>query len=417
MNLNSSSKLLLSRAFKLLSVDVLLKFGSLVCLLYYLKFMPQKEFGLFSYALNVCAVATMIFGIGLHSVFNHFYHSDEFEKDRVIHATLVILVFSWILFFLLYSFSSKFVTSFFFTGEHSDFFVLGIALISCLQSFTLMTKNYLMIDEQIKNLQIFKVIEFILINLFAMVFIYQFSGLEFENRMLGLIVGNILVLAIFYKILRIRLKWKLPDKVITKRLLKNGLPMSVGSLANIFISLGDKFSIDKLLDANLLGLYSIGTTVSTIFFAIFLSFQGAWLPFFYKELDFRKALIDLVKMVPWIILFSTAFYGGCHLAIFYGSGYFIGPEYLQLLDFLWCLILAYTFQAIGGMFTGFYQKFEKNYVVTLINLIFSLLNLKLNFTLIVIYGVNGAAYSTLIVSFFLLLTHLFTIFVIFKLKK
>ena len=248
---------------------------------------------------------------------------------------------------------------------------------------------------------------FFIVNVVAISFLYFLPYPKDELRIFAITLASTISLIIFYKkfISKSHLKFANRSKVFYKRILFNGFPMAVGSFANFFISFGDRFAIEKLLDKSSLGIFSFAMVMISILMMIFGTFQNVWLPYLFKEKNLDISFKRVYKIIFLFLGISAGMGIVLYFLVYILSNYFIKPSYIKSLDFLWILIIATFFQIAGGLIAGFYQIFEKNHISTPVNILAGGLNIYLNYYFIAKYGLTGAAISTLLISFLLFTIH------------
>lgn len=397
-----------NKFFKLLTVDLFTKGGGFLLMPIYLLLMTQEEFGMYSYFINIVMMLTMVVGVGQHTVFSRFYHSTEYEKDAVIETTYVLLAIVFVLVLIFFLMFTDSIASFLFVNEISSIISYGLFIMPCLFFLSLMQRIYFTNEEKIKILQTDSIVEFLLVNGLALTALYFIStGEDADIRVLAVMVAYLIKCIIFYPFtIRLdHLKMSNVSLSLFTRMMKNGLPMGIGAIFASLINFGDRFVIEKLMSKSELGIYSFALVISSIVIVFFTSFQTVWLPYFYKEKVFKVSMqrqIKVIKIVSVIVcIMAVVLY-----AVVYGlTGYIIESSYSQSLDFLWILILSTGFQVAGMLIAGYYNIFEKNHITVGINILFSLLNVALNYYFVGLFGLIGAAVSTLIVSIGLFVTH------------
>ena len=395
------------RFSKLFSIDIFTKGAGFLLLPIYLNLMTQEEFGNYSYIFSIVGMLGFVFGMGQHATINRFYHSDEHNSDTLIE-NLHLVLFSSFLFFssLLIIFQSYFV-ELFFKFSIGDTLYFTMILLATLMALNKVFMSYLYQSENIKLVQKKNIFDFFITNIIAISFLYFLSYSKDELRIFAITLASIISLTIFYKkfISKSHLKFANRSKVFYKRILFNGFPMAVGSFANFFISFGDRFVIEKLLDKVSLGIFSFTMVMVGILMMIFGVFQNVWLPYFFKEKNLDRSFKRVYKIIFLFLSISIAMGIGLHFLVYILSNYFIEYSYIKSLDFLWILVVASFFQICSMIMGGFYQIFEISYIGVPINILAGALNIYLNYHFIVKYGLIGAAVSTLLISFLLFMIH------------
>ncbi len=178
------------------------------------------------------------------------------------------------------------------------------------------------------------------------------------------------------------------------------IPHVIGALV---INASDRIFISKLVSNSELGIYSIGYKIGSIIMILELAASQAWTPFLYKQLKLnttaakRKIVLAgygfgsfLLISLFFLVVLTPFLY---QLNILEGN-YAGGSKYV-----LW-VGLGYVFLGFYKIFTGFIFFYKKTKILTVLSVVNVIVNLVLNYLLIVRYGAIGAAYATTI-SFFI----------------
>lgn len=402
----------LSRRFvRLFSVDILVKGSRFLLLPIYLNLMTQEEFGLYSYALSIVSMLTFVLGMGQHASLNRFYHSEEYDRESVFENIHLVLLTSYLTTGLFLLFFRDMFTGLFFEGEIAPTIYYLILSLSIMGSANQLLMAYLYQAEKISLVQKKNIFDMVVSNTLAISMLYLLSGPKDETRLLATAIAVFVSLCIFYpKFISLKsMRFRNRSMEIYKRIIFNGAPMAVGSFANFFIVFGDRFSIEKLLDKSSLGIFSFAMTMVAILMMVFYTFQNVWRPYLFKEKNLDISFSRVYKITAGAFILSIVIGGLLYAIVYILTGSFIEHSYIESLDFLWILVLASFFQMGSMLLGGFYQIFEINYISTPVNIAGGVLNIYLNYYFIDIYGLTGAAISTLIISVILYMTHFFVV--------
>jgi O-antigen/teichoic acid export membrane protein len=395
------------RFIKLFSVDFLAKAGAFILLPLYLNFMTQEEFGRYSYLLSVVGVLSFVFGLGQHVNLSRFFHTSEYSRQTLIETIHLILATSILFFSVILLGFKDIIKTFLFKSAINDTIYVVAVVLAIIMALNQILMMFLYQSEKIALVQGKNIFTFLCINSISLTSLYFIALPGDEVRMTALLVSYVLILLIFYgNFFSFRsLRFKYYSKELYVRGIKNGFPIAVGSFANFFIAFGDRFVIDKLLDATALGVFSFAMTIVGVLLLIFNSFQNVWLPYLFKEKNISISLKRVYKIISLFGVVSLLTGAGFYLIVFVLTRYFIDPSYIQSLDFLWLLVLATFFQIAGMFIAGFYQIFEKNHISIPINIIAGVLNIGMNYFFINHFGLIGAALATVLISLILFIFH------------
>jgi len=217
-----------------------------------------------------------------------------------------------------------------------------------------------------------------------------------ESRYLGRIWGNVIVYAGLGSILTIGILRRgktffRPD--YWKFCITLALPMVFYSLSDMMLAQSDQIMLQTMLDSTSVGLYGLAYTFSNVLFTIFHSLNNTWVPFFFDDMKngerekvhtstinflelFTVLAMGFVLLAPEVfkIYAGRDFWGGMTLIPLFSAGYY--------LNFLCTFPVNYDY----------YHK--KNKAVAIITISCAVVNLGLNYILIRMFGVVGAALAT-----------------------
>ena len=192
------------------------------------------------------------------------------------------------------------------------------------------------------------------------------------------------------------------DKEILKKMLYFGLPYLPASVSSMIVQVIDRPLVQAMTSTSTLGIYSSNYKLG-IFMMLFVTmFNYAWQPFFLTNAKEENAkqlfskiltLFLMVASVIWILL--TLFVDNfAHWQIWHGRS-IIGKDFLGGLVIVPIILLAYLFNGLYYNFqVGLYIE-EKTKYFPIVTGLGALVNVGVNFLLIPIWGIMGAALATL----------------------
>lgn len=187
------------------------------------------------------------------------------------------------------------------------------------------------------------------------------------------------------------------SKRINKNYIKHGLKISVplilhGAALNI-LSNSDRIMITWLADAPQSGIYSLSYSLGMITYAITLSIDGIWIPWFISKMN-EKSYKEINSVTKDYISLIT--YLMCCLII-------VSPEILKLLasEPYWDgikiipIIIAANFLFFAyNIYTNLEHYYKKSNQITALTIVAVVLNLILNYFFIPKFGYVAAAFTT-----------------------
>jgi O-antigen/teichoic acid export membrane protein len=222
----------------------------------------------------------------------------------------------------------------------------------------------------------------------------------FHKGALGAVVGNFLgTLTVYFALLAYR-RYQLGfefDRKLLRAMNRFGLPLVPSALALWAINLIDRLFINAYDGQKEVGIYSLAVSIASVIVFLLTAFQLAWPAFAYSIRDDTAAKRTYAYVLTYL-LFIT-----CWMSLAFGSTapwivHLINPsgtftrsaEAVPILCFATAAYSGYSVLAIG---IGRMRQTQLNWVVSGTA---ALVNIAVNFALIPVYGMMGAAVSTLI---------------------
>lgn len=361
------------------------------------RLMPSSEyFGLSDLSGIVVSIGAAIAVNGMYdAMFRLFFEKDEVEYKQTVCSTAFIftLFLSVLIFFLLLIFKDLIAELFFNNAKYS--FLVYICAIAVLVSST---NSIICAPTRMENKR--KV--FLVTNTLAPILAYSVSipmllkGYYVTALpVAGLVSSTILEIA-FGVMNKKWFSFRRFDVAILKQLLVIAIPIGPSFLVYWIFSSCDKVMITNMIGLEAAGIYAVGSKIGTASQLIYMAFAGGWQYFAFSTMkeDNQVKSNSLVFEYLGVISFgATACVCTISLTLFdvlfpkeYLSGFIVAP-YL----FMSPLILM-LYQIIGNQFLVVKITWP-----TLIILSFgAVVNIALNFLLIPMFGIEGAAVSTLL---------------------
>ena len=273
------------------------------------------------------------------------------------------------------------------------YLIFYTSLILFLDSLTIIPFVKLRIERKAKKFALFKFIGILLnITLNFILIVKLRWGVE------AIFISNLASSALTLILLSPSILRSFP---ILKKLLKFGLPFLPAGLSSIMIQGIDRPILTQLTDLHTSGIYSANYKLG-IFMMLFVSmFQYAWQPFFFQNAQeknikqvFSKILTYFTIAGSLILIFLSLFIDDIVKFHILGRT-IVGPAFWSGLIIVPIILFGYLFNGMyyvlsAGMFIE-----EKSSYVPIITGIGAAINVGVNFLLIPVWGIVGAALATL----------------------
>jgi O-antigen/teichoic acid export membrane protein len=201
-----------------------------------------------------------------------------------------------------------------------------------------------------------------------------------------------------------------------KDALKFALPLIPYSLTGWVLYTMDRIFISNMIGLDDTGLYSVAFQISMIISLLQVSFNNAWVPWFYTHIR-RDDRIANLKIVKFSYAFVACNFLFAFLLILVGPPFFkvfLGKDFYQSNDYLWWLSLAQAASAIHVIGVSYINFHNKNIYLTYSSIFIALIHIPLTYYLLKINGTIGAAQSLFVSN---TLASLFTFVVAINLHK
>lgn len=194
------------------------------------------------------------------------------------------------------------------------------------------------------------------------------------------------------------------NREFLKHGLKISLPLIVHGATLSILSNSDRIMITWLADSSQSGIYSLAYSFGSIAYAIFISFDGVWMPWFMNSLSEKKhkeinsVTNDYTRFITYIM---------CCLII-------VSPELLKILaskpywegiKIIPLIVLANFLYFLYTRYSNLEHFYKKSTQITLLTVVAAVINVGLNFLLIPKLGYVAAAFTTVIAYFVIFILH------------
>jgi O-antigen/teichoic acid export membrane protein len=397
-----------------LGIDILVKASGFLLLPLFLRLMSQEEFGVYNYFLSSIQILSLVLNLGLYIPQSKLYHSYESKESRgELLFTIIMTLSIFLVFFcalVIFFRWDAVIINVLFDNHPAYGQYKGMMLFSLLVTvLSFMLTNFLYTSEKIKLVKNYNVYRIVVINLVALSALYFFPGDTIRLRLSVTYTAELVLLCFFATSFVKELVPVFSRKLMLKSL-KLGLPIMVSALFGIFVNFTDKFLLQKYGSLKELSNYYLAFSFASIIPVIFTSLQNVWLPVFLKEKgiekNFKKTQSLLSKLLLLFFILAILIWL-LFIALLWIS--VIPQKYAQVIWILPILLITQIFAAITSLFTNYLIYFERTGIAGVLGLIMSLVSVGLGLWLVPVWGVYGAALSTMVVGFIYLVIYYYLV--------
>lgn len=393
----SRAKLFLENFFAYGLINVLNKIIPLLLLPVITRMLSDpSDFGVYDMYNLIIGFGSPLAMFGMYdAMFREYFEKDEmqYRYDVTSTANRIIMVTSVFVCLVLIMFNRQFSSLFFGTTIYGNIVIYSaIAIVISNKS------SIIAAPTRIQNKIRIYVFSGLLSSLsyYALAILLIFLGYSYFGMIYAKIISSLLLLLFFWQLNKNFFALGRFDKNIAKELFKIGIPLVPTFLIYWIYNSMDRIMITNILGTAELGIYSVGAKVASVSTLIYAAFAGGWQHFAFSTMKDENqvalnssvfeylgvvSFTSLILIFPFIAPLFNTFFPSAYL-----GGAVVVP-YLYLSP-----LLLMLFQVVGNQFL----VTRKSYWSPITLSIGALANVLLNWLLIPLMGVEGAAIATLI---------------------
>lgn len=359
------------------------------------KYLSQYDYGILATFSAISSLLTGVLGTGGNTLLaRRYFGLEEKERNIFISNILEVILINSVIVGIICFLFKNIITNII---KFNTILIL-LVIFSSLSSMiiTILTRLFQLKKEAIK-FAVFtnsSALIGIILSLFAIIKL----GLKWEGVIGATILNSFifLIISIFlFKLEKIKLHFSIK---YLKELYFLGTPLIVGHISGWTNNMIDKLMINNLINIEATGLYSMGYKFGMVIMMIESAFSRAWAPFFYERIERNTETdkLNIVKVTYYIIAGLSIF------SLLYGifAKYFlyflVDEKFYEAGKYIFLISMAYCFDGIRKLFSGYIIYIGKTNVYTLIIIISAIVNIFLNYILLKRIGLIGAAWATFV---------------------
>ena len=235
-----------------------------------------------------------------------------------------------------------------------------------------------------------------------MLFFVIVVGLKWQ----GMILGYLITYAIFFLLSIYLFKgYSLFTKQIKREFMidsvKIGYPLSLHQIGSWLSSFATRIIVGGLLGTAAVGSFGVGATIGMIVGVIQDSFNKAFVPYLFNNLNHYDNLVE-VKLIKLTYIYNftllvlsacIGIFGYFFMDVIFGQAYSHGKEVVVLIS------LAEAFNGMYKMHVNYIFFTKKTHLIFMITMTTGILNIVLGYLFINKYGLMGGALSLCLINF------------------
>tara|TARA_B100001758_G_scaffold247953_1_gene269033 strand:+ start:18331 stop:19608 length:1278 start_codon:yes stop_codon:yes gene_type:complete len=360
------------------------------------KYLSPAEYGVLSIFQLMISFYTAFVGMNMSmNISKNFFKYNKQETSLMIGNILIILSLTTLIYFLITLGLSFFYQEIFSVPSN---WVILIPLLSFM--FMVNTINLTILRNQ-DRAYLFGVFEVIntAINMGVTILLLIMYHYGWYSRVGGIIIayGLFFMISLFYMKKNGFIIFRY-DSEETSKILRLSIPLIPHVLGGIIISLSDRFFIERMVNLEMVGIYSVGYMFGMVVLLFTSAFLKAWSPWFYKMLSDinEKKKRNIVRYSYLYILATFLIAFGVSIFAKFIIPYVVDSSYAGAEVYVFWIAIGYAVHGIYKIFFPYLVHISKTSFLAVSTVIAAVLNLFFNYFLIKEFGAIGAAYSTVL---------------------
>lgn len=379
------------------------------------KYLSPEDYGILALFTAMASFFTVLIPLGMGYVLNVYviekadlypsYLKSFIKISSIFCVVLTVLVYAITLFY----------PNIFGLPNYVLFF---LPFVSLLVVFFDTSTSYFVFKRNIKNFSFFFIGKFLLEITFVILLVV-IVPLSWKGRIVALLISLVVINFVggYYFLKRGIISSQNINREFTRELIRKGFPLLFMGISIMIINLSDRFFIEKLVGLSETGIYNIASTIAGVLLLVIGASINVVRPHIFNLLKEKKEKITLVKVFVnySLVLATTAFL--LYITTPFIFKYLINDRYFAAIELVHLLIIGLFFWGMYNFFISFLMYYEQNRIIAAISLAGLLVNLTLNYYLIDIYKLDGAAYATLLTYVFISFVTIIILVINYKSKN
>ena len=364
------------------------------------RYLEPADYGIVAIMGSIISFVTPFVGVNIHGAIAAMYYHDDIDFNDFVKSCMSILVTSSVLVsFLLVIFSSYIEKYTLFPGDW-----LWSIIVICIGQFIFTVQlTILQIKQQAKHYGTLQLLNVVL-NTGLSVFLVVVFSMNWQGRVIAQVLTVCLLLIINIVFLhKNNLLGLSRNKQYIRRALAFGIPLIPHAISGCLLTMVDRFYVANFIDIDTAGLFVLGAQIGSGMDLLTSSFNKAYVPWLYgklKDITFEtKQRIVRYTYIYFVVILVIA--GLYSLIMPNLLGIFVGEKFYTAGNYVWAFAFA---GALNGMYYMvvnyiFFMGDTKNLATITFGV--SCLHVLISYNFVLIIGVIGACYGTLLSHVFL----------------
>ena len=373
--------------------------------IYVARFLGPEKFGLLSYALGFVMLFVTIASFGLNEILVRELLQEKTQIKELLSTAFFIRVFGFLMMGCIIIFALQFTND----DKYTHMMITIITLSIFFQSFNVID-CYFQSQVQSKYVVIVQFIQLLITSLIKIFLIINKATLIWFA--IVFLIDQALLAILLLSIFRWKKEWFSVFSVrweLVTQLFTNAWPLIFsGMMVSIYMKI-DLIMIKEMLDTKAVGIYAAAVKLCEVLYFLPVVVMSSLFPAIVEArkkdlIVYRKQVFRIYEIMigaTAIVAIITTFLADWIVYILYGSIYQEAATILQI--YIW----AFVFVSLGVVSSKYLVAENLEIYAMYRSILGAIINITLNWYLIPIYGIKGAAFATLITQIFVAYLFLF----------
>lgn len=377
----------------------------LIVSIYLTRFLGPQDYGILSYCLSLTGILSPFATLGIDAILLRNVIEDKTKEKILLQTARVLKLISSL------SLSVITVLYLYLTGADSTvLFIIAVLMLGVTFNSLNVYKEYIISVNKMRFIAYASIISLLISNFFRISFIFVGAKLIwFAVAVVSAQVIKVLTLRIYYK-KNSEIQEKYFSWIVAKKLLNDSWPLIFTSFTGIIFVYGDQIIIEYFYDFEKVGIYASAARLILFIVVIPSIISNMIYPKVIELYKINRKEVFIKKMTrlyfyhfifAFLIISIFLLFGRTIILTLYGDVFIDSAIILKF----YSLILVFSFFNPLNNKLLMIENLQKLMLIR--NLIGLVINLLLNFLLIPIFGLKGAAIATIISQLGIMITYYF----------
>lgn len=373
----------------------------------YTNYYSPREIGMLTLLQSLSFFLMVIYALGMETSFMKFFieEKNEIKRSEIYSTTLIfLLIFTTVFSSVIYFFSESIVTMFDFTDIDTSILLLKILCVLMVADTVYRFPLLLFRAElKAKTYAYINLLTFV-VNIIANIVLIVFLKMGIEAILYSYLLSVLITLIVSIVMTGKYLTFRISILRLRKMLIYGNKFIYIG-LCLILIDMSDRFFLKYFFNEKVVGIYWANYRLATVMSLVIAAFKFSWTPYFLNLSDNpenKKIISNIFTYfcfagLSLFLIFSLLIDQFVKIDIL--GMQFLDEKFMHGLSIVPLVLMAYFFSGAYSTLNAAPFFTDKTFLILFISAAGLLINLALNFLLIPILEMNGAALSTLITYF------------------